>query len=73
MVVSAKDGDGGVHAAIQSFVRHILEKHHMPRRWQQPEKRKPARLDDTGVYTLEKTQIKEVGVSCQFCSIRGKN
>ncbi|XP_076444904.1 uncharacterized protein LOC143282909 [Babylonia areolata] len=33
-VVSAKSGDGSVCEAIKSFVRHILEKRNMPRRFQ---------------------------------------
>ncbi|XP_041352204.1 uncharacterized protein LOC121370796 [Gigantopelta aegis] len=60
VVVSARDGDGGVHSAIQSFVRHILEKHHMPRRWQTPEKKKVVTVEEKNVGKLEKTQIKEV-------------
>ncbi|XP_067674663.1 uncharacterized protein [Haliotis asinina] len=33
VMVSASDGDGSVHTAIQSFIRHILEDQFMERRW----------------------------------------
>ncbi|XP_046549165.1 uncharacterized protein LOC124259115 [Haliotis rubra] len=33
VMVSARDGDGSVHTAIQSFIRHILEDQFMERRW----------------------------------------
>ena len=32
-VVSAKSGDASVNEAVRSFVRHILEKRNMTRRW----------------------------------------
>lgn len=57
-VVSAKSGDGSVHQAIVTFVRHILEKRDMPRRWQpvpqhqriQKSKDRPAdKLDQVGI------------------------
>ncbi|XP_050392249.1 uncharacterized protein LOC126810916 [Patella vulgata] len=32
MAVSAREGDGSVHQAIQSFIRHIIEKKYRPRK-----------------------------------------
>lgn len=40
VMVSAKQGDNSVTMAIQSLVRHVLEKLHLPRKWRPVEKPK---------------------------------
>lgn len=40
VMVSAKQGDNSVAMAIQSLVRHVLEKLHLPRKWRPVEKPK---------------------------------
>ena len=62
-VVSAKSGDNSVSQAIKAFVRHILEKRNLTRRWQPmivEEKEKKSR--DRQTYTLETIGIPEVCV-----------
>ncbi|KAK7500112.1 hypothetical protein BaRGS_00008659, partial [Batillaria attramentaria] len=57
-VVSAKSGDGSVHQAITSFVRHILEKRDMPRRWQPvPPEERVTKSKDRQADTLEPVGI----------------
>ncbi|KAL8613727.1 hypothetical protein ACOMHN_029819 [Nucella lapillus] len=60
-VVSAKSGDGSVCEAVKSFVRHILEKRNMPRRFQPKvleEREKKSR--DRQAYSLEPVGIPEL-------------
>ncbi|XP_071113010.1 uncharacterized protein [Haliotis cracherodii] len=64
VMVSAREGDGSVHTAIQSFIRHILEDQFIERRWKprtqtdevavKDEKKITGRLKTIGIEQVDK-------------------
>lgn len=67
-VVSAKLGNGSVHQALQTFVRYILEKHNLQRRWQPvSSKEESKKSKDTQGNTLTLVGISQVNVYTFVC------
>ena len=63
-MVSAKQGDNSVAMAIQSLVRHVLEKLHLPRKWRPVEKPKEEPKPTEVQYDkLQMTGLEKVGNS----------
>ena len=62
VMVSAKQGDNSVAMAIQSLIRHILEKQNLPRKWRPVEKpvKEEKKPDEIPYDKLKMTGIEKV-------------